>query len=160
MHLSPAGLGLLKKSEGFRNRTYADIAGFRTIGFGHRLSANETYPEGISLAQGENLLAADVLIAESAVSRLVKVTLLQGQFDALVDFVYNVGAGRLASSTLLSYLNAGRYDDAAWQLLAWDHAGSQENSALKARREAEFRFWSPTIGSVIPSGRKGVESLP
>jgi lysozyme len=148
MHLSPAGLDLLKKSEGFRDRTYTDIAGFRTIGFGHRQSPGETFPDGISLAQGESLLASDILIAESAVIRLVKVRLSQGQFDALVDFVFNLGAGRLASSTLLKYLNAGKYNEAVWQLLAWDHTGSQENAALKARREAEFRLWSAsTAGS-------------
>lgn len=143
MHLSTAGLELLKQSEGFRDRTYADIAGFRTIGFGHRQLPGENYPDGICLAEGESLLISDVLTAEAALSRLVKVPLTQGQFDALVDFVFNLGAGRLASSTLLSYLNAGKYDAAAWQLLAWDHTGSFENAALKIRREAEFRLWSP-----------------
>jgi len=155
MRLSTAGLDLLKKSEGFRDRTYVDIAGFRTIGFGHRLSSGETYPSGISLAQGEILLAADILTAENAVSRLVKVPLSQGQFDALVDFVFNLGAGRLASSTLLSYVNAKKYDEAAWQLLAWDHCASQENAALKARREAEFHLWSPDDSDVIPTAPAG-----
>ena len=143
MHLSAAGLELLKKSEGFRDRTYADVAGFRTIGFGHRQASGENYPQGITLLEGEAMLAADVLIAEAAVARIAKVPLAQGQFDALVDFVFNLGAGRLASSTLLSYLNARKYDAAAWQLLAWDHAGSQENAGLKARRQAEFRLWAP-----------------
>jgi lysozyme len=72
---------------------------------------------------------------------MVKAPLTQGQFDALVDFTFNLGAGRLASSTLLKSLNAGRYDDAAEQLLRWDHAGGQENAALKARREAEAELW-------------------
>jgi lysozyme len=61
----------------------------------------------------------------------------------LVDFVFNLGAGRLASSTLLAYLNSGKYTDAAWQLLAWDHSGSKEIASLKARREAEFQLWNP-----------------
>jgi lysozyme len=143
MHLSPAGLNLLKKSEGFRDRVYADVAGFRTIGFGHRLAPAEAYPDGITLSQGEAILRHDLAIAETAVERLVKVTLNQGQFDALVDFVFNLGAGRLASSTLLSYLNAGKFDAAAWELLAWDHAGSHELASLKQRREAEFQLWSP-----------------
>ena len=143
MHLSPAGLNLLKKSEGFRDRVYADVAGFRTIGFGHRLMPGEAYPNGITLAQGEAILGRDLEIAETAIDRLVKVALTQGQFDALVDFVFNLGAGRLASSTLLAYLNAGKYDAAAWQLLAWDHAGSQELASLKLRREAEFALWRP-----------------
>jgi lysozyme len=144
MHLSAAGLELLKKSEGFRDRVYSDVAGFRTIGFGHRLSQHESYPDGITLTQAESVLTADIAVAESAVNRLVHASLTQGQFDALVDFVFNLGAGRLASSTLLRYLNIGRYDDAAWQLLAWDHAGSRELPALKLRRESEFRLWSPT----------------
>jgi lysozyme len=69
--------------------------------------------------------------------------LTQGQFDALVDFVFNLGGGRLASSTLLRYLNSGKHDAAAWELLAWDHAGSHEVASLKARREAEFQLWNP-----------------
>ena len=60
-----------------------------------------------------------------------------------MDFVFNLGAGRLASSTLLRYLNAGKYDAAAWKLLAWDHAGNREIASLKTRREAEFSLWSP-----------------
>ena len=144
MHLSVAGLKLLKKSEGFRDHVYPDVAGFQTIGYGHRLTPAESYPDGITLAQAESILNADIAIAETAVTRLVRVPLTQGQFDALVDFVFNLGAGRLASSTLLRYLNAGKYNEAAWQLLAWDHAGNRELPALKLRRESEFRLWSPT----------------
>ena len=143
MHLSAAGLELLKKSEGFRDRVYADVAGFRTIGFGHRLSPGEAYPNGIDIGQGEAILTRDVATAETAVGRLVKTQLTQGQFDALVDFVFNLGAGRLASSTLLACLNSGKYDEAAWQLLSWDHVGSQEIAGLKTRREAEFQLWNP-----------------
>ena len=144
MRLSPAGLELLKKSEGFRDRTYSDVAGFPTIGFGHRLSARESYPDGITLHQAESILKSDIALAENAVTRLVHVPLSQGQFDALVDFVFNLGSGRLASSTLLRYLNAGKYDDAACQLQCWDHAASREVPALKTRREAEYRLWSAT----------------
>jgi lysozyme len=147
MHISSAGLELLKKSEGFRDRVYNDVAGFRTIGFGHRLAPSETYPTSITLAHGEAILSRDLALAESAVDRLVKVALTQGQFDALVDFVFNLGAGRLASSTLHDYLDSARYDDAAWQLLAWDHAGSRELPSLKARREAEFQLWKPQNAS-------------
>jgi lysozyme len=134
-------MDLLKRSEGFRNRVYKDVAGFPTIGFGHRLLHSDSFPNGIDEPQAANLLAGDVREAEQAVLRLVKVPLTQGQFDALVDFCFNLGAGRLASSTLLKCLNAGRYDDAAEQLLRWDHAGGVEYPALKARREAEAGLW-------------------
>lgn len=141
MELSAAGLELLKKSEGFRSHTYLDVNGFPTIGYGHRLLHPESFPKGIDEAQASQILVSDVREAERAVERLVKVPLQQGQFDALVDFCFNLGAGRLASSTLLKALNSERYEAAAEQLLRWDLAGGEENAGLKERREAEFALW-------------------
>ncbi len=142
MELSPAGWALIKRSEGFRSQVYLDANGFRTIGYGHKLLPNEWFVLGIDELQATELLAADVRTAESAVERLVKVDLTQGQFDALVDFVYNLGEGRLAASTLLRDLNYGQYAQAAEQILLWDHAGRQEMAGLRARREAEFALWN------------------
>ena len=147
MQLSAAGLELLKRSEGFRNRTYLDVNGFPTIGYGHRLLHPESFPDGIGEAQAVEILVSDVRVAEQAVTRLVKVPLTQGQFDALVDFCFNLGAGRLASSTLLKVLNGGRHDEAALQLLRWDIAADHENAGLKARREAEFGLWADSNSS-------------
>lgn len=141
MQISAAGLELLKRSEGFRSRVYLDVAGFPTIGYGHRLLHPESFPTGISEEQAAEILICDVREAEQAVQRLVKVPLTQGQYDALVDFCFNLGQGRLANSSLLQCLNLGQYAAAAEQLLRWDHAGSHENLALKARREAEFALW-------------------
>lgn len=142
MQLSTAGLTLLKQSEGLRTQTYLDVAELPTIGYGHRLVHPECYPNGITTAQAETILAWDLREAEQAVTRLVKVALNQGQFDALVDFTFNLGAGRLAASTLLSDLNDGNYHAAAQQLLRWDHSGDREIPALKARRAAEFQLWN------------------
>ena len=141
MKLSAEGLDLIKRFEGFRNQQYTDVAGFLTIGYGHRIVPPESFPSGVSEPQAAAILASDVSQAEQAVCRLVKVALTQGQFDALVDFTFNLGAGRLAKSTLLRALNAGRYDAAAEQLLLWDLAAGQVNLGLKARREAELRLW-------------------
>ena len=145
MQLSEAGLTLIKQSEGFRAQTYRDIAGIPTIGYGHRLVPPESYPDGITEAKGETILESDVRAAEQAVARLVSVTLTQSQFDALVDFTFNLGAERLESSTLLKYLNAGNSDAAATQLLLWDHGAVNgkeiEIAALKARRAAEYALW-------------------
>lgn len=142
MNLSAAGLALLKTSEGFSATTYEDVAGFRTVGYGHKLGNFEQYPAGINEAQASVMLAKDVAVAEGMVSRLVRVALTQGQFDALVDFTFNLGAGRLAGSTLLRDLNAGQFDAAALQLLQWDHAGGKELPALKTRRAAEYQLWT------------------
>jgi lysozyme len=146
MQLSAEGLELIKRFEGFRSQQYIDVAGFPTIGYGHRIAAPEsfppeTFPRGASEQQAAALLTGDISAAERAIGGLVKVALTQGQFDALVDFTFNLGAGRLAKSTLLRCLNAGRYDAAAEQLLLWDLAGGEVNLGLKARREAEVRLW-------------------
>jgi lysozyme len=141
MQMSSAGLELLKRSEDFRSHTYLDAVGLPTIGYGHQLVHPECFPDGITEAQSAEILTSDLREAERAVSRLVKVALTQGQFDALVDFCFNVGTGKLASSTLLKDLNAGQYAEAAEQLLRWDHVGAKEMAGLKARREAEFHLW-------------------
>jgi lysozyme len=144
MKLSGAGLELIKRSEGFRDRTYLDVAGIPTIGYGHRLLPKEVFPEGVTEARAAEMLALDVQQAEQAVGRLVKVPLTQGQFDALVDFCFNLGEGRLASSTLLKVLNGARYEAAGEQLLRWDLAAGQVNTGLKGRREAELELWQST----------------
>jgi len=100
-----------------------------------------SFPNGISEDDAESILRADVSEAVKLVEMLVKVPLTQGQFDALVDFCFNLGAAKLTASTLLKFLNHGRYDDAAEQLLRWDHAGGHEIDALRARREAEAELW-------------------
>jgi len=142
VELSAAGLELIKRSEGFVGRTYNDLAGFSTVGYGHKIVPPESFPSGVTEPQAEAILAKDVKKAESAIAQLVKVPLTQGQFDALVDFCFNLGADRLAGSTLLAELNAGRYAAAGRQLLLWDHAGGKVVPGLKARREAELALWT------------------
>jgi len=141
MEMSAAGLSLLRRSEGYRSHVYLDAAGIATIGYGHQLLPRESFPDGIAQARAEEILSSDLSAAGQAVQRLVRVALTQGQFDALVDLCFNLGAGKLASSTLLKELNAGQYDAAREQLLRWDHVGLQENAGLRARREAEFQLW-------------------
>jgi len=141
MELSAVGLDLIKRCEGFRSDTYLDVAGLPTIGYGHRLTEGEQFPAGITEAQAEVILKWDTNEAASAVTRLVKVPLTQGQFDALVDFTFNLGSARLRNSTLLTYLNAGRYSDASLELLRWNHAGQKVVEGLTKRRQAEFNLW-------------------
>jgi lysozyme len=145
MKFSTDGMELLKRSEGFRATVYLDIAGLPTIGYGHRLLHTDSFANGIDEPQAAQILAADVRDSEQAVQRLVKVPLTQGQFDALVDFVFNLGSGRLASSTLLADLNAGKYDAAAEQILRWDHSGCTEVPALLTRRKAEVELWNQEV---------------
>jgi lysozyme len=142
MEISAQGLDLIKRSEGFRSRQYLDLAGHATIGYGHRVIAPESFPDGITEEQGTAVLMNDVKQAEQAVLRLVHVPLSQGQFDALVDFCFNVGPVKLAVSTLLKELNDSQYAHAGLQLLRWDYAAGEPNAALRARRTAELQLWT------------------
>jgi lysozyme len=102
---SQSGISLIKSFEGLKFYTYIDAVGVPTIGYGH------TGPEvkagqRITLQKAELLLQNDLIVFEKAVEKYVQIELNQNQFDALVSFTYNVGAGALAESTLLKRLNA------------------------------------------------------
>ncbi len=133
---SEKGLDLTKRCEGLKLAAYQDSAGTWTIGYGH--TGSDVHP-GMTITENEavHLLKQDVAGAEAAVKKLVQVTLEQHQFDALVDFVFNLGAHRLAVSTLLRKLNAGDFAAAAEQFLAWVHAGNEVLPGLVTRRKAE-----------------------
>ena len=142
MNMSAEELKLLMTAEGFCRHIYRDAAGLETIGYGHRVLPGENFLAGITDEHALALLEGDLAVAETAVERLVQVPLTQGQFDALVDFVFNLGAARLAESTLLKELNASRYAEAANQFARWDYAAGRELDALKARRHAEVTLWN------------------
>ena len=141
MQTSEKGLQLIQTEEGFSAYPYQDIAGIWTIGFGHRMLPGESYPNGITREEGVQILMRDVAVAEAGIERLVKVALTQSQFDALVDFTFNLGVGSLAESTLLRLLNAGKYDAVPAQLLEWCHSGATVVPGLLARRQAETAMW-------------------
>ena len=66
-----------------------------------------------------------------------RVKLNQNQFDALVSFTYNLGAGALGSSTLLGKLNRGDFEGAADEFPKWNKAGGKVLNGLVKRRAAE-----------------------
>jgi lysozyme len=76
-----------------------------------------------------------------AVHEHVDVDLLQSQFDALVLFVFNVGSGAFADSTLLKEVNAGRHEYVARELTRWVHAGGKPLKGLARRRVAEASLY-------------------
>lgn len=78
---------------------------------------------------------------ENDVTRLVKVPLTQGQFDALVSFAFNLGSRALSGSTLLRKLNDKDYAGAAAQFTRWVYANNQVLAGLVRRREAEKRLF-------------------
>lgn len=140
MVTSQRGIELIKKFEGLRTKAYRDIIGVLTIGFGHTgLDVYEN--EIISEEEAEQLLRDDLVRFELGISKLVKVSLNQNQFDALVSFTFNVGLGNFNKSHLLIHLNNSQYETAANEFLKWDRAGGIERPDLKSRREQERQLF-------------------
>jgi lysozyme len=135
MVYSTSGIQLTERFEGVRLTSYQDSTGKWTIGYGHTFGV--TAGMSCTLAQAVTWLMADTSIAQSDVKYYVKVALTQGEFDALVDFAFNLGRGNLNNSTLLKELNAGNYAAAAAQFDSWDRAGGQVVAGLLRRRQSE-----------------------
>jgi len=145
LYLSLPGMDKLKRLEargGVPDLVpYQDDAGWGTIGFGHKILPGESF-DSIDEAQATAILAADIRAAEDAVNAGVSVPISQAQFDALVFFAFNVGAGAFTKSTLLRKLNAGDAAGAAAEFARWNKSGGVVSPILIARRDAEERLFS------------------
>ncbi|MEJ8326048.1 lysozyme [Kosakonia sacchari] len=140
MQISNKGIELIKQFEGLRLDAYQDSVGVWTIGYGWTQPVDgKPITKGmvIKTDTAERLLKTGLVGYESDVSKLAKVKLTQGQFDALVSFAYNLGVRSLSTSTLLKKLNAGDYRGAADEFLRWNKAGGQVLDGLTRRRAAE-----------------------
>ena len=136
MEISQKGLDFIKQFEGVRKKAYLDSVNIPTIGVGHTGPDVEMGME-ITDEQVDEYLQEDVKEAEDAVNKLVKVDLTQDQFDALVSFTFNLGAGSLQQSTLLKKLNAGDTDGAVQEFQRWNRAGGKVLVGLTKRRLGE-----------------------
>ena len=140
-----AAVELAKRFEGFhrvaknepgRVHPYVCPAGYYTIGFGHL--CDPKHPP-ITMAMAEVYLAQDLQIALAATLRYCPVlaTEPEGRLAAIVDFAFNLGAGRLQTSTLRRRINQRDWTSAALELRRWVYGGGKVLSGLVKRREAE-----------------------
>jgi lysozyme len=130
--------------EGFRPRPYLCPAGVPTIGFG-----TTVYPDGRAVT------LTDAPITREHALRLLRWDLVNRRIPAvlklcpgvaderlgvLVDFCYNLGDGRLRTSTLRKRINAGRWDAVPGELRKWVYAAGKKLNGLIARREVEISY--------------------
>jgi len=146
-----AAVELAKRFEGFQRvpkvdpgRAYPYVcpAGYWTIGYGHLCQPDHT---SISEAQAKVYLAHDLQTALAATLRYCPVLQSQpeSRLAAIVDFTFNLGAGRLQTSTLRRRINQMLWDSAARELSKWIHGGGKVLPGLVARREAEIALLAP-----------------
>ena len=140
-----AAVDLAKRFEGFHRvpksdpdhaHPYVCPAGFWTIGYGHL--CDPTHPP-ISVAEGEAYLARDLVTALDATLRFCPVLATQpeGRLAAIVDFTFNLGAGRLQTSTLRRRVNQQDWIAVGQELRRWVYGGGKVLPGLVTRREAE-----------------------
>ena len=148
-----AAVELAKRFEGFcrvpksdpgRAYPYVCPAGFWTIGYGHLCDAKHL---PITMEEGEAYLTADMEDALRATLRFCPVlaTEPEGRLAAIVDFTFNLGAGRLQTSTLRRRINKTDWAGAALELRKWVHGGGRVLPGLVARRQAEIALLGQQI---------------
>ena len=157
MQMSPEGMNaLLKKFEGCKLTAYRCPANVCTIGYGHTTAAGApSVSDGMKITQqqADDILSRDLVKFETAVYNMVQQPLNQNQFDVLVDFAYNAGAGALKSSTLLKKVNAGNFNEVPAELMKWTKGkipgkGMQVLPGLFRRRQAESAWWTSSEAAV------------
>lgn len=134
---------LCKRFEGFRSKPYLCPAGIATIGYG-----STYYADGRKVTLQDAWVseqqASDLLMHELShtylpgVLRLCPVLAIdERRCNAIVDFVYNLGVGRLQTSTLRRKINAQDWDGAKEELMKWTRGGGKVLPGLVKRRQAE-----------------------
>lgn len=149
--------GCLQPHQG-KYKSYVCPAGVRTIGWGttsehgNKIAADTVW----SKAQCDDAFLRDMEAFEKDVRRLVKVLLQPWEFDSLVSFCYNVGAGNLAKSTLLKYVNTNQFGLVPSEFLKWNKANGKVLSGLTRRRKCESLLWQ----NVVDENYDGIADKP
>ena len=153
--LSHRGEDFIVEFEGFSSKLYNDQAGHCTIGVGHLVHLGNCkkteggLENGITRAKAIALMRKDASSVIDSVASNVKVPLTQEQFDALVSFAFNVGAGNFESSTLLEKLNAGHPEQVPTQLKRWNkvtiNGQKVPSKGLTRRRGREAKLFSTAV---------------
>jgi lysozyme len=142
IRISQKGLNLIQRFEGLSLKPYKCPVGIWTIGYGTTFYTNgikvKETDNPISQAEATNLLIEVLKHYEQSVDSFCRDDITQNQFDALVSFCYNVGAGSLKSSTLLKKVNVNPNDETiSLEFMKWNKGGGKVLKGLTERRKAE-----------------------
>lgn len=102
---SENGLSHVANEEGCRLKPYQCSADIWTAGLGH--TQGVTQDTVLTEQQAAEFFVKDIATAERVVNKHITQTPSQGEYDMMVSFVFNLGAGNFARSTLLKKFNRG-----------------------------------------------------
>ena len=133
---------LAKPFEGWSSKVYKCPGGYWTIAYGHR--CNKNHPN-ITREQGERYLQMDMNKAMIGAIKYCPVLVMHPKkFGAIADFCFNLGVGRLQTSTLKRKINAQDWTGAIKELNRWVYGGGRKLKGLVRRRAAEAQFLRST----------------
>lgn len=132
--------GLIQAFEGLRLEPYQDEAGYWSNGYGHLYRIGEDHTS-ITQTVALSYFDTDMLQAEAAVCRLIRVPLTDGQYGALVAFCFNLGGGALQRSCLRAKVNRGEHSETVGEFYRWVWAGGHVSAGLVKRRAAEAALY-------------------
>lgn len=141
MKTSERGLQLIKAYEGIRLKPYRDCVGLYTVGVGHLIGNGTVLPDSwnrtFTIEEVNELLVADVRKFELGLARYVNVELSQNQFDAIIDYCFNLGLGTFQRSSVRQAINRRDKAGVVRNLLRYNKAGGKVVPQLDNRRKAE-----------------------
>ena len=139
MTTSSKGKDLIKQFEDLRLDAYRCPAGIPTIGWGHTKGVR--MGQHITVAQAEDMLVEDIAPLERILNGM-KINFRQEQFDALVSWIFNLGAGKFRNSTMYKRILANANDEEVTdQLVKWTYSGKQQLPGLMKRRVEEANLF-------------------
>lgn len=146
MQVSSKGIKLTKESEGCKLSAYPDPASGGdpwTIGWG---STGPGIKKGVTWtqAQADERLVKDLKIISDWIMAHAPFT-TQNQLDALSDFAYNVGIGKLSTSTLWRKHIARNPKGAAEEFPKWRFASGKVIGGLVTRRAKEKALYESNV---------------
>lgn len=149
MNINAGGLSIIFVAEGFVATPYRCPAGVISQGFGSTILLDGTRVKmdspPITEDEGKALLRRHLDHVETGILKFVRVPLNENEFSALCSWTYNLGIGRLQSSTLRAKLNRGERLGAANEFPKWVRAGGRVLRGLVIRREAERQLFLTPI---------------
>lgn len=154
LRMSADGRARLMQREGVRTRAYRDSKGIWTIGVGHTANAGPPIPRPgmvITREEVDELLSRDLVRYENIVNRNVRVSLTQGQFDALVSICFNVESALTPKSTIVKRLNKGDYRGAAKAIMLYN-----KPPEIIGRRESEQQQFIRATYALIAQEKRDV----
>ena len=143
--LSDKGIDLIVSFEGLALHPYNDANGWATNGIGHLIRKGPVTADDLPITkqQAYDQFRKDAAVEITIVNRLIAASITQGQFDAMVSLVFNIGVGHFEKSPIPTLMNQNRFSEVPAAFL--EHTKDAKGETLPGlvrRRNAEITLFN------------------